>query len=485
MSHPSLTKNTVYSTISSFCSIVFPFITLKYASKRLGAEILGNAEFARSFVSYFLLLGGVGIQALAGRNGAALRNDREKLAAFSNSVFQLNCLSALCAFSLLLLFLHFTPRLQAEKSLILVFSLEIPFSVISLEWLYCAFEDFRYIAIKNTACQAIALVILFTFVRGTDGGSVLCYAFAVVFAAYGASVLGFIRSKKYVKISLLSKTQPFLYARDALVLFMNQLASAVYVHSDVTMLGFLSAGNEVGVYSAAAKVYTAIKMIAAAILNAALPRFTFYVKNSEQEKYRHSVLFLMKALLVIVPPLITAVMLKGKSILLLIATEEYVSGHIPLLILSAAIVFSCIAMFCASAVLMPHGQEKVILKSTICGAGINIALNLILLPQIGAAGAALTTLIAEFAVSIVQLSKAAAFIKDEKRGLGSCVLSVSLGCAFIFAVSFFMSAFGLPYYWDLIVTAAVSIPLYFATLLLLKNEIAVYFLNKLCGRKSA
>ena len=54
-------------------------------------------------------------------------------------------------------------------------------------------------------------------------------------------------------------------------------------------------------------------------------------------------------------------------------------------------------------ILVPTGREKQVLYSEIVGAGVNIVANSMLIPQMGAAGAAIGTVMAEIAVFVVQM----------------------------------------------------------------------------------
>lgn len=54
--------------------------------------------------------------------------------------------------------------------------------------------------------------------------------------------------------------------------------------------------------------------------------------------------------------------------------------------------------------LIPMGKEKVVLKSEIVGALVNVFLNSLFIPKLGAEGAAIGTLVAEFSVLLVQVS---------------------------------------------------------------------------------
>lgn len=61
-------------------------------------------------------------------------------------------------------------------------------------------------------------------------------------------------------------------------------------------------------------------------------------------------------------------------------------------------------------ILYPYGKEMLVIYSTLVAAVLNVALNLLLIPLFAEAGAAISTLIAEFSVLVVQVKLGKAYI---------------------------------------------------------------------------
>ncbi len=165
MERKSLVKNSIYSGMKSFLTIAFPLVTLKYASNILGTSVLGNVEFTRSVSNYFILFAGLGIQSLATRNAAAIRDNPAKISEFANSVFSLNVISACISTILLGVLTLLIPGMLRQWPLMLIAAMQIPLSVIGVEWVFYAFEDFEYITKRTLFCQIISICILFLFVH--------------------------------------------------------------------------------------------------------------------------------------------------------------------------------------------------------------------------------------------------------------------------------------------------------------------------------
>lgn len=476
MRSSSIIKNSIYSGIKSFLSIAFPLITIKYASEVLGASLIGRVEFVRSFVSYFLLAAGLGIEGLAIRNGSALRTDKKKLVEFSNSVFSLNLISAFFAVVLLYIIAKLVVDSGEYGTLILVFAFQIPLSVIGVEWIFYIFEDFRYIAIRTISCQVISLVFLFTFVNNeTD---VVGYAVMLLIATYGANIFSFFSSRKYLMLQPRINKNSLRYFPAAILLFFNKIATTIYVNSDITILGILSGTVDVGLYSIVVKIYTAVKILISAVLNVTMPKLTYSIQNNRKYDYDRLTNLIIKALILIIPPIIIGMSLQSKNLILLVSGKEFLAATPALMILSIAILFSSVAMFCSASILMPRKKERVILKSTIVGAIINIVLNFLVIPILGFVGAAITTMLSELAVSLFQLHGAWSTIKTLNLNLWTNILSSIVGCLAIVCINFIVKYYELSYFLELFVTVIFSIGLYFTIQILMKNDLLMLILRR-------
>lgn len=468
MENKSLIKNVVYYFIKTIVSIIFPLITYKYAAAILGAENMGKVEFAKSFMGYFLLLANLGINAFAVRNGAGFRNNKRDLENFAGRIFGINCISSLGAITLFILFVFSGIDIKIELELGYIFLIQIPLNLIGVEWLYNIYEDFEYITYRSLVCQIIALIFMFAFVRTPE--QYINYALTLVFASHGAYVFNWIRSKKYIRIKPIidKKSLPLLVP--ILILFSNSIATSIYVNLDISILGFMRGGMEVGIYSAAVKVYTAIKSVISTMLLVALPRMSYYAKNNNTRDYNNTESKIVDFLILFVPACIAGLIMQSRNLILLVSGSGFETAVLALVILGGALLFSSIGMVCGTTILLPDKKEKIVLISTIMGAVTNFVLNLVFIPIIGIYGAALTTLVSELLVSVIQISGAKYRIKQLKIDYKHTVAPAGVGIVAIIIVNLIVGKATLDYKLNLIFCIILSVIIYFIIAYLCKNS---------------
>lgn len=151
----SLGKNAFLNGFKNVLNLLFPLITFPYVSKVLSVEGIGQYNFAQAAVSYFSLIAGLGISSYAIREGAKYRENKENFNIFASEVFLCNVISTIVAYVLLALCMIVVGKLKAYAALIWVFSIQIVFTTIGIEWLYSIYEEYEYITIRSIVFKII------------------------------------------------------------------------------------------------------------------------------------------------------------------------------------------------------------------------------------------------------------------------------------------------------------------------------------------
>lgn len=123
MKQKSITLNAFLNGLRSILNILFPLITFPYVSRILTVNGIGIYNFSNSIVSYFLLIAALGISTYAVREGAKLRDNKQKIQQFASEVFTINICSTIVAYLLLFICLFLFSKLHSYVLCILVFSL--------------------------------------------------------------------------------------------------------------------------------------------------------------------------------------------------------------------------------------------------------------------------------------------------------------------------------------------------------------------------
>lgn len=459
----SIKKNAVLNVIKQACSILFPLITYPYVSRVLGSTSYGIYSFADSIVSYAVLIAGLGISTYAIREGSPIRDNQKKINQFSSEIFSINVISTIVAYLLLFFSIFVSTKIMADRNVIFVRSIMIILTTIGVDWINNIYEDFSYITIRYIVFQTISLVLMFAFVRSTR--DILIYTFITVIAAAGGNVLNVFYVRKYVRIKFvlrgLSK-----HIKPIIILFANNVAVAIYVNSDITMLGFYVTNSQVGIYALASKIYNLAKLMINALIIALMPRLSYII--NDKEKYQQYAKVILKYLVVISLPIVSGFVFLSKQIIFLVGSEEYISGAFSLGILAFAIIGAIGGSFFSNCILIEHKEENFILIATSISAFLNIALNFLLIPKFGINGAALTTLIAETIACILEAFYAKRYVPLRKLFSGEMIYSI-IGSLLVAIICYLTTSVVNDSVVSLIIAGVLSIGIYILVIMCNSN----------------
>ena len=394
----SLTINAALNAIRQTLAIIFPLITFPYASRVLGNVEYGRYSFSASIISYFILIATFGINNYAVREGARIRDDKKKLENLVSDLFTISLFTTTLSMVMLILITFSSDTMVSYKYLIFIQSISIVLSAIGVDWVNTIYEDFLYITIRYIIIQILALIAIFAFVKvPNDIGK---YCLILVLGSYGGNLVNICYIRKYVKLRINARLDFKKYIIPLFLLFVNSLATVIYVNSDITMLGFFANDKIVGIYAFSSKIYN-VKYLINAILIVTVPRLA-YVIGKSKEKYEKFLNIIFNVLLLLLAPCVVGMCVLSKPIIMLVGGSQYLAGDGSLKILSFSLIFALIASIFSNCILIINRLEKRCLVGTVASATINVILNFILIPKIGIAGAAITTVLAEFLNMFIQ-----------------------------------------------------------------------------------
>ncbi|MBQ7066128.1 MAG: flippase [Lachnospiraceae bacterium] len=474
----SLKINVILNMIRTIMQLIFPLITFPYASRVLGTESLGKVNFTTSVISYFVLIASLGINSYAIREGASLRENRDKFEHFANEIFSINVISTFITYVLMFITFLLVPKFRGGYLiLLLIQSTNIAFTTLGVDWIYNIHEEYLYITIRSICVQLISMVALFVFIHGSD--DYIKYAIVTVISGVGANIFNFFHSKKFCHLKLTFARNLKKHLPPIFTIFFTNVATTIYVNSDTTMLGFWFGDTVVGLYSVASRLYSMIKMVFAAIISSVQPRLSAYAVQENKEKYMSTINDLFAYVLLLVFPATTGLFLLSENIILLVSGSAYVQAEMALKLLSFALVFACLAGIFAGGIFLPMKKEKITLKATVFGSVINIVLNVLFIPEYRQDGAALATAIAEGGVLVICVIYGHKYVKIKEFFLN--LLQGLVGCVGIVIVINIIEGLELINFFFILLSVLSSIVCYGMVLLLLKNKYAFKIVEQICG----
>lgn len=180
------------------------------------------------------------------------------------------------------------------------------------------------------------------------------------------------------------------------------VATTVYTNLDTVMLGVIKDNEVVGYYNAAIKIKTILVTLVTSLGTVLLPRLSYYYEQGKEKEFLSLVSKAFSFVLLFSIPCCIYFSVYARPVVEFLSGPGYLPAVAPMIILMPTIVFIGLSNITGIQVLVPTGKEILVLRSVILGAIVDFLLNLLLIPGLGASGAAIGTLCAEFAVTLLQ-----------------------------------------------------------------------------------
>lgn len=475
MVEKSLKKNAFYSVLKVFVTLLFPLITFPYASRILLPEGIGKINFVNSIITYFIMLASLGIGGYATREAAKIRDDKLALTKLFKEIITINFICCIIAYVLFFISLFCIPKFNDYKSLLLVCSIKILFSVLGIEWIFTANEDFKYITIRSFIIQFISLIYLFTFVKTKD--DIIHYAIFGILTAVGCNIFNFFVVTKYIDIKYNPKLELLKHVKGTFIFFGMSVVTSIYTMLDTSMLGFFSNNIEVGYYSASTKLGHMVLSILTAITAVLLPRLTKYAKENNENSFQDLINKSSNILLLLSFPMTTGLIMLSKPLIILLSGEQYLPAIPSMIVISPILISISLSSLVGSQIIPSIGKEKISFYSYLVGAVTNITLNILLIPKFGSLGAAIGTLGAETTVTFVQIFSVRKLLLNKQFFI---TLSESFIASFIIAIiiNILLKLLISPII-EIIISVLCSVVVYIILMYLFRNKYFIYYSKKI------
>lgn len=472
MASNSLAQNAFFNTLYKALTVVFPLVTVSYASHVLGASGIGNVSSAHNIVTYFTMFASLGIPTYGVRTIAKARsvNDKKSPSVVFSELLAINSIATILALIAYGIFMS----ISGSSVLNVIFASLIVLNFCNIEWVYQGFEEYRYIAIRSLVIKILSLFLLLIWVRTAE--DLWKYAVIVCFGTAGNYILNVFRLRKYVRIQFrgLSITE---HLKPIFVLFASVIAIELYSLLDVTMLTSMTTSECVGYYSNAVKIVKMVANTFTAIGAVLLPRLSFYFSNNEQGKIEQTVTNFLKVILFISIPSCIGVVLVAEPVVQVLFGNDFANAIPTLRILSPLMILMPLSGGIFGQLLLTTNKEKEFLKCVLAGSVGNAILNALLIPSLAQNGAAIASVCTEALVTTLMILKCKNISKlnvDKKHLLGILLAGLSM---FVVVSILNMFITGWSYIIWLLCDIVCAVCVYGIVLLLMRNDTALSIID--------
>jgi O-antigen/teichoic acid export membrane protein len=402
--------NTGFLFSGNAISAVISFVITIYIARILPISDFGSYITVISFVSLFGIFTDFGINTVIIREGAKKPEDTHKLIF---STMGLKLLMSLATMFAVIVFALLTPYSLEVKVLIVLMSVTLVMGGIGSMFsaVFCIYQDMKYISIIQIAERITFATLAFVFLIAGLGvpGVIL----AIIIAAFASLILNFILSRRINDYKLNFK--PIIDRAILIPAMWFGLAGMlgfIWQRIDTIMISLLSNMTQVGLYTPAVNYVGIGDMAVVALTSAFFPIISKAaherkISNKELSKY-----FGYFAVAGLVAVGITYAF--GGPVMIFAFGPKFTESivFINILIIGFAVNLVTIP---TSLLLDATNLQKVHVLNATYLTGVNIGLNWILIPTIGALGAAYATTISQSLGAVLGIPIALYFLKRAHR----------------------------------------------------------------------
>lgn len=394
----SIKKNFIYNFLLNISRIVFPLITTPYVSRVLEPEGIGLYHFSATFAGYFALVALLGVPTYGVREVAKLKNSTREMSLLISQLLTIVAVSTFFTSIIYFISLLGISQLRTDFLLFFLSGFCIYLSPFQTTWFYQGIEEFNFITIRTLIIKSLSVICLFLFVTQKD--DLITYVIISALGTILADIWNFWKMKsKDIKIMLTFKgLKPHM--RPIVLLFASSVAISIYTVLDTLMLGFISDYSEVGYYGNAIMMSKIFLTFVTSLSVVSIPRFTSYIH--EGDIYNANLLanrsFSFAGLLSF--PLTIGIICIAPVLIPWFFGDKYLGAILPLEILSFLNVIMGFSNILGLQILVGMGKDKCFLTCILFGAISNFIMNCIFIPLYGAVGASISSIVAEFLVTI-------------------------------------------------------------------------------------
>ena len=399
MREKKIIKNYVFHLIYQIVAVVVLLVSMPYVSRILGPDNVGIYSYTAANTSYFSLIAVLGLHWYGEREVAFSQND---IARRSRVFFQIMILKVILFLLACLGYFLYVKLSSNNITIRLLQGLTLLSVIFDVSWLYRGMENFRSVAICNSAMKLLSLLALFLFVKSENDLAI--YIIIQGLSLIVGNIILWVYLPKMISIRYLKGVSLLRDIRVLAEMSIPGIAVQIYNVLDKTMLGVLKQNmTENGYYEQVGKLVTILITMICSLCSVLAPNVagayssgdTDYIKNMAYRAYR-IVLFLASA------ACFGAIAVADQFIPLFLGAE-FTDASSLMTVYAFVLLIIPLSNVAGNIILTPIKRHNKGTLAVVLGALTNICLNLILIPRFSAMGAVVSTLVAEIVVTVVHL----------------------------------------------------------------------------------
>lgn len=392
-------KNYLYNVVYQILLLLLPLITVPYISRVLGPELVGINSYTNSWMTFFMLVGQMGIALYGNREIAYHRDnvkDRSRIFWGIELLQSMTILLALTTYVIVVLLFSTT-----FQRYFLLQSLWIIAAGVDVSWYFMGMENFQRIVFRNMIVKLASVALIFLIVKGHDDLGKYIALMGLSNLVGNLTLWPYLRKEiKWVPIKL---WRPFQHFYPALLLFIPTITTQIYQVVNRLMLGRMSTQNQLGQFQNADQIVKVVLAVVTASGQVMLPHIANKFSNGDVKGICESLYNSFDFITALAVPMMFGIMAIAKPFAPWFLGAQFNDAGTLMMIEAPIILFIGWSNVTGTQYLMPINRTKEFTISVTLGAVVNVIANLFLIAFWGAKGASLATVISELTVTVAQL----------------------------------------------------------------------------------
>lgn len=468
----SIAKNYIYNLIYQMLTILLPLVTTPYLSRVLGAESIGIYGYTISIVTYFILFGTLGISMYGQREIAYYQQDKEKK---SKTFWEIIIIRTITLTISIIIFYLVYGRSGEYIIYYRILIIQLVANLFDISWFFQGIEEFDKTVIRNLIVKTTCLALVFIIIKSPED-------LWKYFALYvGAELIGnltlWLYIPKYIDKIEFKKLKFKKHLKPTISLFIPQIAIQIYTVLDKTMIGVITNDmEEVGYYEQAQKIVKATLTVITALQIVMNSRIANAYAINDKKEIKECLEKSFKFVWIIAIPIALGIIATAPKFVPWFYGEEF-NRVIPIIIATSPILIVIgLSGITGIQYLVQIGKQKEFTISVTIGAIVNLLFNFILVKFFEGVGAAISSVIAEAVILIIQLI----YIREQFSFIEILKISINYfisGFIMLFVVGALVHYLSISIF-NTLIEATIGATIYFVSLIALKDKFLKDLINQ-------
>lgn len=395
----TITRNYLYNLSYQLVTLFTPLITTPYLSRVLGADGIGTYSYTSSIVAYFILLASLGVGSYAEREIAYHQDSRAEQSRIFYEVLILRVLLVTLSAGLYLAILS---AQGGDRTIFLIQGLNILAVLFDISFFFQGLEEFGKIVLRNLVVRILNIALIFAFIHEASDLALYIFLMAAMNVLANLSIWAYL--PRYLVRVERASLRPLRNIRVIIELFIPQIAIQIYTVLDKTMLGLMTGlPAENGYYEQAEKISKMTLMVVTSLGAVMLPRIASAYARGDSALIHSYIMRSYRFVWLLGLPLMLGLIVTIDTLVPWFFGPGFERVTVLTWIFSALIILIGISNVTGVQYMIPVKMQNVFTMTVAAGAVTNLLLNIVLIPRYMSVGAAIASVLAEVAVTVVQL----------------------------------------------------------------------------------